>query len=55
MVNSNPTIGITNSKVEVTNGNLVCSFSRDNTNSALNYFQINNSTKSFIIAAYGAC
>lgn len=55
LVASNPTIGISNAMVQVLNGSLVCSLTRDNTNSAQNYYQINsNLTKYYIIAAYGS-
>ena len=53
LVSSNPNIGIKNAIISISNGVLNRSFTRDNTNNANNYFQITNSTKSYIIVAAG--
>jgi hypothetical protein len=50
---SDRSVGITNAIVSTTNNNLVCNFTRDNTNNKQNYFQISNNTKTSIIVAYG--
>ena len=51
---SNASIGLSNIKVNVQNGILTCSFSRENKIDVPNYFKISESTDSFLIAAYGS-
>ena len=53
LVSSNPTIGISNGNVTTANNILRCSFTRDNSNSAANYFKITSQTTIYMIAAYG--
>ena len=50
---SDRSVGITNAIVSTTNNNLVCNFTRDNTNNKQNYFQISNNTNTYLIVAYG--
>lgn len=50
---SNPTIGISSSTVNVdANNNLICKFTRDNSNANANYFNV-NSASPYILVAYG--
>lgn len=54
LVASNPTLGISNAQVQIQNNNLICSFTRDNSNTgSSNYFRITPTTSIFMIAAYG--
>lgn len=54
LVSSNPSIGITFANAQIVNSSLTCSFTRDNVNSAQNYYRISNQTQYYIIAAYGS-
>ncbi len=49
---ANPSLGIKNVNISVINGNLVCSFRRDNSNSHANYYNLNTQSPYFI-TAYG--
>ena len=49
---ANPIIGLSSTSVSVTGGNLVCSFTRLNSNANSNYFNLNTQSP-FLIAAYG--
>ncbi len=51
---SNPTVGISNAKIGIINNSLVCSLTRDNTNDQQNYFQITQTTNTYLIMAYGS-
>lgn len=51
---SNPTIGLKNMNISVENSVYKCSFSRDNSNSNPNYFQVDSNTKyCYMLGAYG--
>ena len=45
-------VGISSASVQVNGSHLICSFTRQNSNSALNYLNLNGTTP-FLIAAYG--
>ena len=49
---ANPTLGITSSSVTVSGSNLICSFTRENSNTNANYFNL-NANDPYLIAAYG--
>ena len=50
---TNPTIGITNAVVTIVNGNLTCSYTRDNQNANSKYWNINTNPQPYIIMAFG--
>ncbi len=53
LVSTNIAIGITNATVQVVNGNLTCSFVRDNTLTVPGFYKISDNTPAFIVLAYG--
>ena len=54
MDSSNPTLGLLNFTVRNDNGNMVCSFSRENSNPSNNrYFNLFNGATAHFILAYG--
>jgi hypothetical protein len=52
LVTSNPSFGLSNSSITVSNGNFVCSFVRDNTLTAPGSFSIANNAPVYLIAAF---
>jgi hypothetical protein len=50
----NATLGLSNMVVSLNQGNLTCSFTRDNANSYTGYYQITPTSTPFFLAAYGA-
>ena len=52
LVTSNPSFGLSNSSIRVSNGNFVCSFVRNNTLTASGAYTITNNVPVFLIAAY---
>ena len=53
LVSTNIAIGITNATVQVVNGNLTCSFVRDNTLTVPGFYKISDNAPAFIVSAYG--
>ena len=49
---ANPTLGISNARIVVNQGVLNCSFTRDNSNSDLKYFNT-NAANPYVIVGYG--
>ena len=49
---NDPTIGISNANVQLENGKIICSMTRDNSNPDAKYFDV-NAKNPFVIAAYG--
>lgn len=49
---SNPTIGLSNSRISVSDGNLTCTVSRDNSNPNPRYFDF-NAAAPYVAYAYG--
>ncbi len=52
LVTSNPSFGLSNSSIRVSNGNFVCSFVRNNTLTASGAYTIANNVPVYLIAAY---
>ena len=52
LVPLNPSFGLSNSSITFSNGNFVCSFSRDNTLTASGAYSIVNNAPVYLIAAY---
>ena len=52
LVASNPSFGLSNSSIAFSNGNLVCSFVRDNTLTTSGAYIIANNAPVYLIAAY---
>lgn len=50
---SNLAVGTSNPSVTTTNGEFVCSFTRDNSNNVAGYYNLNTNTSPYIILAYG--
>ena len=49
---NNPQIGLSNMTISTQNNNLLCSFSRDNSNPNKNYYNL-NTQQAYLAAAYG--
>lgn len=53
LIASNPMIGLTNVSVSTSQGNMICSFSRDNINENPKYFDITQGSYPYLLIAYG--
>ena len=51
---SDPSLGITASSVNISDGTMVCSFTRQNSYSNENYFSLSKSNLPYLIVAYGS-
>lgn len=51
-IDSNQALGISTPNVTLSGSNLVCSFTRQNSNANANYFNLNTNTP-YLLAAYG--
>ena len=51
---SDPRLGLKKVSVQSLDGRIHCYFTRDNTNPAANYYNINNASLPFIISAFGS-
>jgi hypothetical protein len=54
LVQSNPRIGIFNATVSIIDNLAVCKFTRENSNSAKDYYKIDSERATNIIGAYGS-
>lgn len=53
MASGTPLLGITNANVQAVGSNLTCSYTRDNSNSNANYFNLNTNQSPYIAVAFG--
>jgi hypothetical protein len=50
---TNPSLGISNERVKVINGNLTCSFTRENVYPYEGYYNITYNNYPYVLVAYG--
>lgn len=51
---TNPQLGLSNTQVGSFNGNITCSFARDNFNPKTGYFHVDFVSEYYILVAYGS-